>query len=179
LFGSFGINYLSEELVYVTVFSDFSIDIKLKESGGDQFFIFEFPPGTQDNGTPVELDINPSQQNPWALVNDAVLPAGLTKTLTMPLPPATTNDAVCITDDAATPEAKTQIKNFSTCTFGILYPTSIGPPGNSAINPDTGLLNTVIKNSDGTITISGLKHTFVTSSYDNEMDKVRYAVNRR
>lgn len=182
LFGDYGINYLTGELVYVIVFSDSSIEIKLKDVGGDQFFIFKFPPGTQDSGTnSVDLTITPGISIPWALVEDAVLPVGLTKTITMPLPP-TTNDAVCITDKEPPPppsSAKTQIRNFASCTFGILYPTTIGPPGNSAINPDTGLLNTVIKNSDGTITITGLKNTFVTSSHDNEMDKVRYAVNRR
>jgi len=168
--------------MYIVVFSDSSIEIKLKASNSDQFFIFKFPPGTITTGVAIELDIASSSQGPWASVEEADLPAGLTKTLTIPLPPTTSRDAICITDDDPPPRpfTKTQIKNLQPCNdFGILYPLTIGPPGNSGINPDTGLLNTIIRNADNTLTISGLEHTFVTFSNDNDMKRVKSAFHKR
>jgi len=181
LFGVGGIDYSGGDLVYIAIFSDLSIEIKLKESTGNQFFIFELPPGTQTTGTAIELDIQPSSQIPWASVKEAVLPVGLTKTLTIPIPITTSKDAVCITDDDPPPRpvTKTQLKGISSCSFGILYPTTVGPPGNSAINPDTGLLNTIIRNADNTLTISGLEHTFVTFFNDNDVEKIKSTFHKR
>jgi len=184
LFGAGGIDYPSTgvELVYIAVFSDSSFEIKLKASNSDQFFIFELPPGTQTTGTAIELDIQSSSQGPWASVEEAVLPAGLTKSLTIPLPPTTSRDGICITDDDPPPKpfAKTQLRDLQPCNdFGILYPITVGPPGNSGTNPDTGLLNTVIRNADNTLTISGLEHTFLYFFNDNDMKKVKSTFHKR
>jgi len=183
LFGTGGIDYFGGDLVYISVFSDSSFEIKLKESSGNQFFIFELPPLTQGHlgTTTLDLTISPSSQIPWALVEWGELPVGLTKSITIPIPITTSKDAVCITDSdlPPRPETKTQIKGFPSCSFGILYPTTVGPPGNSAINPESGLLNTIIRNADNTLTISGLEHTFLTFSNDNDMKRVKNTFHKR
>jgi len=166
------------QVMYAVQFSDGTIEVKVKDIISGQKFTFTFPPGTLIvPGNVIQLVISPDENEPSATTQKALLPAGLTKTLTLPIPTGPDpGSLICISDFSE--NSKLEIKK-SSCTFDIAIPITVGAPGNSATNPDTGLLNTVIRNSDGTVTISGLKHTFVTSSHDNEMDKVRYAVNKR
>jgi len=165
------------QLMYAVQFSDGTLEIKVKDIPSGQKFTFTLPPGTTASGGALKTSISPAENEPSAITEKAVLPVGLTKKVTLPIPTGgDPGSIICISDF---PEnSKLEIKKPS-CTFDIVIPATVGVPGNSATNPDTGLLNTVIRNSDGTVTITGLKHTFVTSSHDNEMDKVRYAVNNR
>jgi len=170
-----GIGVSGGQLMYAVQFSDGTLEIKVKDIPSDQEFTFALPPGTTANGELKTL-IFPDENEPSAITEKAALPVGLTKKVTLPIPTGEDpGSIICISDLSKYSEL--DIKK--SCTFNIAIPATVGVPGNSATNPDTGLLNTVIRNSDGTVTISGLKHTFVFSSHDNEMDKVRYAVNRR
>jgi len=176
--GGAGIEVSGGQLMYAVQFSDGTLEIKMKDIPTDQEFTFTFPPGTTvSSGGPLKTTITGDENEPIAVTEKASLPVGLTKKLTLPIPTGgDPGNLICISDF---PEnSKLEIKK-SSCTFDIIIPATVGSPGNSATNPDTGLLNTVIRNSDGTVTISGLKHTFVTSSHDNEMDKVRHAANNR
>lgn len=177
--GGQGILVTGGQVVYAIQFSDGTIEIKVNDVITGQDFTFTLPPGTQTSGPgeKLKMTINPDVNEPSATTAKATLPVGLTKKVTLPIPTGgDPGNLICIFD---LPESsQLQIKK-SSCTFDITIPATVGSPGNSATNPDTGLLNTLIRNSDGTVTISGLKHTFVTTSHDNEMDKVRYAVNRR
>lgn len=174
--GGAGIEVPTGQVMYAAQFSDGTLEIKVKDIPSGQEFTFTFPPGTTASGGPLKTKINANANEPNAATEQAALPVGLTKKLTLPIP--TGGDAgniICVSDLPL--NSKLDVKK--SCSFGITIPATVGMPGNSATNPDTGLLNTVIRNSDGTVTITGLKHTFVTSSHDNEMDKVRYAVNNR
>ncbi|MEK0319252.1 MAG: thrombospondin type 3 repeat-containing protein [Nitrosopumilus sp.] len=176
--GGLGIDVPEGQVMYAIQFSDGTIEIKVKDIPSGLEFTFTFPPGTQTSG-PVEtilITIIPDPDEPGGTTEEAILPVGLTKKITLPIPTGgDPGDTICISDLPT----NSILDILTSCTFGITIPATVGSPGNSATNPDTGLLNTVIRNSDGTVTISGLKHTFVTSFYDNEMDKVRYAVNNR
>jgi len=178
LVGGAGIEVSGGQLMYAIQFSDGTIEIKMKDITSGQEFTFTFPPGTTvSSGGPLKTTMASNENEPSATTDKAALPVGLTKKLTLPIPTGgAPGNLICISDFLA--NSKLEIK-VSSCTFDISIPVTVGSPGNSATNPDTGLLNTVIRNSDGTVTISGLKHTFVTSSHDNEMDKVRYAINNR
>ena len=143
----------------VTVPSEFHTRVLTSPVSGTQ---------TSGPGDAITVEINPDLNEPQAVVKKAILPAGKTKKLTLPIPTGgDPGNLICISDFPQ--DSKLEIKK-SSCTFDITIPATVGSPGNSAFNPDTGLLNTVIRNSDGTVTISGLKHTFVTSSHDNKMD---------
>ncbi len=164
------------QLMYAVQFSDGTLEIKVKDIPSDQEFTFTLPPGTTASGGALKTIMSPDVNEPSAITDKAALPVGLTKKVTLPIPTGgDPGSIICISDIS---NSQLEIKK-SPCTFDITIPATVGVPGNSATNPDTGLLNTVIRNSDGTVTISGLKHTFVTTSHDNEMDKVRYAVNNR
>jgi len=178
LVGGAGIDISGGQLMYVAQFSDGTLEIKMKDITSGQEFTFTFPPGTMVSaGGPLKTTMVSNENEPSATTDKASLPVGLTKKLTLPIPTGgTPGNFICISDFPS--NSKLEIK-VSSCTFDITIPATVGSPGNSATNPDTGLLNTVIRNSDGTVTITGLKHTFVTTSHDNEMDKVRYAVNNR
>jgi len=175
--GGAGIEVSGGQIMYAVQFSDGTLEIKVKDIPSDQEFTFTLPPGTTASGGALKTSISPAENEPSAITEKAALPVGLTKKVTLPIPTGEDpGSIICISDF---PEnSKLDIKKPS-CTFDIAIPAIVGVPGNSATNPDTGLLNTVIRNSDGTVTISGLKHTFVTSSHDNEMDKTRDAVNNR
>jgi len=177
--GGMGIFVSGGQLMHVIQFSDGTLEIKVKHIATGQEFTFTLPPGTQTSGPgdALKVTIVGHENFPSAKITESVLPVGLTKKVTLPIPTGgSPGTKVCISD--LIQNSDLQIKNTS-CSFSIDIPATVGLPGNSATNPNTGLLNTVIRNSDGTVTISGLKHTFVTTSHDNEMDKVRYAVNNR
>jgi len=168
--GSNGIDVPAGQVISATQIQDGTIEIKVKDIPSGQEFTFKFPPGTvAAPGNAISLEISPDPNEPTAVTNKAILPALLTKTLTLPIPtggdPGT---LICISDFVE--NSKLEVKK-SSCSFDIDIPVAVGAPGNSDTNPDTGLLNTVIRNADGTMTISGLKHTFVTYSHDNEMDE--------
>ncbi len=159
-------------------FGSGAFQIKVSDPVSGQEFTFWFPDGTSTTGSSLEPKITPSDTEPVAVTQNADLPPGKTKIVTLPIPTgAGAGTTICIFDQPA--DSKLEIKPPSSCTFEILIPSTIGSPGNSDTNPDTGLLNTVIRNADGTVTIHGLKHTYVSFFHDNEMDKVRYAVNNR
>jgi len=144
----------------------------VKDSVSGQEFTFWLPPGTQTSGPgdAIALEITPSDTEPVAVTKKAILPAGETKKVTLPIPTgAGAGNAICITDVSL--DSKLETKLASSCTFGIHIPSTVGPPGNSATNPDTGLVNTVVRNSDGTVTISGLKHTFVSFLPDDDLNE--------
>ncbi len=168
--GGNGIDVSSGQVVYAVQYSDGTIEIKVKDVPSDQEFTFTFPPGTQTSGPSdsILLTINADVNTPTAKTEKATLPVGLTKKVTLPIPTGPSPGTnVCILDLVG--DSYLDVIT-TTCVFDIALPATVGLPGNSATNPDTGLLNTVIRNSDGTVTISGLKHTFVTSSHDNKMD---------
>ncbi len=147
-----------------------AIEIKVKDPVSGQEFTFWYPPGTQASGGSLEPKITPSDTEPVAITQKADLPAGQTKKITMPIPTgAGAGNTICIFDVPL--DSKVEIKPASSCTFEITIPSTVGFPGNSATNPDTGLVNTVVRNSDGTVTISGLKHTFVSFLPDDDLNE--------
>jgi len=167
--GGTGIDVNTGQVTYAILFPSGVIEIKVKDSG--QEFTFWLPSGTQTSGPgdEIRLEINPSATSPEAKTKNAILPAGKTKKVTLPIPTGTVSgDAICIEDISL--DSRLEIESILSCDFEIPIPFTVGPPGNSATNPDTGLLNKVIRNSDGTVTISGLKHTFVTISNQSNSD---------
>ena len=163
--GGSGIDAPGGQVTFAFMFLDGTIKITVKDPVGSQEFTFTFPPGTSTAST-INLVITPHNNKPGATTENAVLPGGLTKKVTLPIPQSGPSDSVCITD--ISPDAITDLDKLQFCTFGILIPTTIGPPGNSDTNPDTGLTNTLINNGDNTVTVSGLKHTFVTMMNNND-----------
>ena len=145
-----------------------AFEIKVTDPVSGQEFTFWYPPGTQASGGALEPKITPSDTEPVATTQKADLPPGQTKKVTMPIPTGSgAGDTICIFDVPL--DSKLEIKPATSCTFEILIPSTVGSPGNSDTNPDTGLINTVIRNSDGTVTISGLKHTFVSFLPDDDL----------
>jgi len=169
--GGLGISASLGQVIYSILFPSGDTQIKLKDNPSGQEFTFWFPSGTQTSGPgdAILLEITPSDTEPSAITKKATLPVGLTKKLTLPIPTGTDpGTLICISDFPQ--DSKLDIKK-SSCTFDIAIPVTVGSPGNSATNPDTGLLNTVIRNSDGTVTISGLKHTFVSFLPDDDFNE--------
>jgi len=159
--GGTGIDVPNGQVTYAILFPSGVIEIKVKDNPSGQEFTFWLPSGTQTSGPgdEIKLEINPDDDEPKALTKKAILPAGQTKKLTLPIPTGLDpGNLICIFDFPE--DSKLEIKK-SSCSFDLPIPNTVGLPGFSAINPDTGLVNTVIRNSDGTVTISGLKHTFV------------------
>lgn len=165
LVGGMGIDAPGGQVTLAFQFSDGTLEITVKDPDGSQEFTFTFPPGTSTAST-INLIITPGVQHPVATTENAVLTGGLTKKVTLPIPQSGNANAVCITD--ISPDAITDLDKLQFCTFGIPIPTTIGPPGNSDTNPDTGLTNTLINNGDNTVTVSGLKHTFITMIHYND-----------
>ena len=169
--GGTGIEAPTGQVTYAIQFPSGVIEIKVKDSVSGQEFIFWLPSGTITSGPgdAITVEINPDLNEPQAVVKKAILPAGKTKKLTLPIPTGgDPGNLICISDFPQ--DSKLEIKK-SSCTFDILIPITVGLPGFSATNPDTGLVNTLVRNSDGTVTISGLKHTFVSFLPDNDMNE--------
>jgi len=169
--GGTGIDVPSGQVTDAFQFPSGAIEIKVKDIPSGQEFTFWLPLGTQTSGPgdAITLEINPNVNEPSAITKKAILPAGKTKKLTLPIPTGgDPGNFICISDFSQ--DSKLEIKK-SSCTFDITIPITVGSPGNSATNPDTGLVNTVIRNSDGTVTISGLKHTFVSFLPDDDLNE--------
>jgi len=170
--GGNGIEVPSGQVIGAIQFPSGAIEIKVKDNPSGQVFTFWYPSGTQTSGPgdAMTLQITPNPTEPDATTQKTILPAGKTKKITLPIPTgAGAGNVVCITD--VSPDSKLEIKPALSCTFDIAIPVTVGLPGYSATNPDTGLVNTVVRNSDGTVTISGLKHTFVSFLPDDDLNE--------
>jgi len=169
--GGTGIEAPTGQVIYAIMFPSGVIEIKVKDSVSGQEFTFWLPSGTQTSGPgdAITVEINPDLNEPQAVVKKAILPAGKTKKLTLPIPTGgDPGNLICISDFPY--DSKLEIKK-SSCSFDILIPIAVGLPGFSATNPDTGLVNTLVRNSDGTVTISGLNNTIVSFLSDDDLNE--------